>query len=116
MARRSGLLRLPLLTSRATRWLVGLGLTAMVLIGLGLLLLLTRATGQAQDYNQSYEWLLAVNAVVAAALLISIVWGSVRLLVRLRRGQFGARLLLKLAAIFALVGVVPGVLIYTVSY
>ena len=116
MARRPGLLRLPLLTSRATRWLVGLGLTAMALIGLGLLLLLTRATGQAQDYNQSYEWLLAVNVVVAAALLISIVWGSVRLLVRLRRGQFGARLLLKLAAIFALVGVVPGVLIYTVSY
>ena len=116
MPRRPSLLRLPLLTSRATRWLVGLGLTAMVLIGLGLLLLLTRATGQAQDYSQSYEWLLTVNAVVAALLLFSIVWGSVRLLVRLRRGQFGARLLLKLAAIFALVGVVPGVLIYTVSY
>jgi PAS domain S-box-containing protein len=33
-----------------------------------------------------------------------------------RRGKFGSRLLLKLVAIFALVGVVPGVLIYTVSY
>ena len=30
MARRPGLLRLPLLTSRATRWLVGLGLTAYI--------------------------------------------------------------------------------------
>ena len=116
MAIRPGLLRLPLLTSRATRWLVGLGLMAMVVIGLGLLVLLTRATGNLQDYNQSYEWLLLVNVVVAAALLVSIVWGSVRLLIRLRRGQFGARLLIKLAAIFALVGVVPGVLIYTVSY
>lgn len=116
MAMRQGLLRLPLLTSRAMRWLLGLGLMAMVLIGMGLLVVLTRATGNLQSYNESYEWLLLVNWVVAGALLISIVWGSVRLLVRLRRGQFGARLLLKLAAIFALVGVVPGVLIYTVSY
>ena len=116
MRLRQGLLRVPLLTSRATRWLVALGLAAMVVIGLGLLVLLTRATGNVQSYHQSYEWLLLVNAVVAAALFISIVWGMVRLLVRLRRGQFGARLLIKLAAIFALVGVVPGVLIYTVSY
>ena len=116
MSLRQGLLRVPLLTSRTTRWLVGLGLTAMVLIGLGLLILLTRATGNLQSYNQNYEWLLLINGVVAAALFVSIVWGSVRLLVRLRRGQFGARLLIKLAAIFALVGVVPGVLIYTVSY
>ena len=116
MSLRQGLLRVPLLTSRATRWLVGLGLTAMVLIGLGLLVLLTRATGNLQSYSQNYEWLWLVNVVVAAALLVSIVWGSVRLLIRLRRRQFGARLLIKLAAIFALVGVVPGVLIYTVSY
>jgi nitrogen fixation/metabolism regulation signal transduction histidine kinase len=33
-----------------------------------------------------------------------------------RRGRFGSRLLLKLAGIFALVGVVPGVMIYAVSY
>jgi nitrogen fixation/metabolism regulation signal transduction histidine kinase len=54
--------------------------------------------------------------VVASGLLITILWGAVRLVVRLRRGHFGSRLLLKLAAIFALVGVVPGVLIYVVSY
>ena len=35
----------------------------------------------------------------------------VRLASRLRRGKFGSRLLVKLAAIFALVGLVPGVLI-----
>ena len=34
----------------------------------------------------------------------------------MRSRKFGSRLLLKLAAIFALVGVLPGVLIYTVSY
>ena len=39
-----------------------------------------------------------------------------RLLWRVARGRFGSRLLLKLAAIFALVGILPGVLIYAVSY
>jgi nitrogen fixation/metabolism regulation signal transduction histidine kinase len=48
--------------------------------------------------------------------LAVIVWAVWRLVVRLRQGRFGSRLLLKLAAIFALVGFVPGVLIYTVSY
>jgi nitrogen fixation/metabolism regulation signal transduction histidine kinase len=40
----------------------------------------------------------------------------VRLAVRLRQRKFGSRLLFKLAGIFALVGVLPGALIYTVSY
>lgn len=108
--------KLALLTSRSTRWLLGLGMAAMVVIGLGLLALLTQATDKLEHYSQNYEWLLMANVVVAAALLLVIVGGMVRLLMRLRRGQFGSRLLLKLAAIFALVGVVPGVLIYTVSY
>ncbi len=104
------------LDSRTSRWLWGLGAMTMVVIGLGLLVLLTQATGNRERYNQNYEWLVLINAVVASGLLITIVWGAVRLVLRLRRGQFGSRLLLKLAAIFALVGVVPGVLIYVVSY
>ena len=39
-----------------------------------------------------------------------------RLAVRVRRGKFGSRLLIKLAGIFALVGLLPGLVIYTVSY
>ena len=107
----SGPRKLSHLTSRSTRWLLGLGMTAMVVIGLGLLALLTQATDKLERYSRSYEWLLLANVVVAAALLLAIVGGTVRLLVHLRRRQFGSRLLLKLAAIFALVGVVPGVLI-----
>ena len=103
--------QLPPLVSRASRWLVGWGVGLLLAIGLGLLVLLTQATTNRERYNQNYEWLLIVNAVVAAGLLITIVWGLVRLLRRLRKGQFGSRLLVKLAAIFALVGVVPGVLI-----
>jgi nitrogen fixation/metabolism regulation signal transduction histidine kinase len=109
-------LKSSLLYSRTSRWLWGLGTLSMVVIGLGLLVLLTEATGNRERYNQNYEWLVLVNGIVASGLLITILWGAVRLIVRLRRGQFGSRLLLKLAAIFGLVGVVPGVLIYVVSY
>src|SRR5574343_1286098 len=117
MALRNGRpIKLPALTSRTTRWLIGLGLGVLVAIGLGLLVLLTQATNNLAQYDKNYDRLLLVNGVVAAVLLVSIVWGSLRLLLRLRRGQFGSRLLVKLAAIFALVGVLPGALIYTVSY
>ena len=92
------------------------GAVVMVLIGVLLLLLLTQATNNRALYDQNYDRLYIVNWVVAALLLLGIVIGLVRLMLRLRRGQFGARLLVKLAAIFALVGVVPGVLIYVVSY
>jgi nitrogen fixation/metabolism regulation signal transduction histidine kinase len=100
----------------ASRWLLLVGALSSVLIGLGLLVLMTQATDQSENFNQNYEWLVITNAVVASGLLITIVWGAVRLWLRLRQGQFGARLLVKLAGIFALVGVVPGLLIYVVSY
>jgi nitrogen fixation/metabolism regulation signal transduction histidine kinase len=109
-------MRRSLLSSKTSRWLLTLGSAALLLIGVGLLALLTRATSNHNSYEQYYQPLLIVNAVVASGLGITILWGFVRLLVRLRRGEFGARLLLKLAAIFALVGVVPGGLIYVVSY
>ena len=53
---------------------------------------------------------------VPALLLAVLLWGGVRLGLRLKRQRFGSRLLVKLAGIFAIVGVVPGLVIYTVSY
>jgi nitrogen fixation/metabolism regulation signal transduction histidine kinase len=44
------------------------------------------------------------------------VWLLVKLWWRWRQGKFGSQLLVKLVAIFALVGLVPGALIYVVSY
>ncbi|PTT89649.1 PAS domain-containing sensor histidine kinase [Pelomonas sp. HMWF004] len=67
-------------------------------------------------FERHYHWLFWVNAGVAAVLTLVILTAAVRLVVRVRRGRFGSRLLFKLAGIFALVGVVPGVMIYTVSY
>jgi nitrogen fixation/metabolism regulation signal transduction histidine kinase len=102
--------------TKATRWAWIISTIAATGAGLVLAFLLSIATNNPALYERHYVWLFWVNVVVAALLVLVIVIAAVRLLVRVRRGKFGSRLLLKLAAIFALVGVVPGVLIYTVSY
>ena len=102
--------------SRALRWTIGLGLTSMVAVGLVLLFLLTQATTNRDLYERNYSVLFAVNVVVASMLLLVIAWIAFRLNKRLRQKKFGSRLLVKLAAVFALAGFAPGVLIYVVSY
>nr|WP_315496655.1 ATP-binding protein [uncultured Rhodoferax sp.] len=67
-------------------------------------------------FERHYVWLFWLNAAVASLLVLVIGVAAVRLVLRVRAGKFGSRLLLKLAGIFALVGVVPGVMIYGVSY
>ncbi|MDD2811166.1 ATP-binding protein [Rhodoferax sp.] len=109
-------LQTSLSSSKAIRWVVGLGLTAMVAIGLVLLFLLTQATANRDVYERNYAPLFVINLVVAAVLLLVIVWVGFRLLSRLKQKKFGSRLLVKLAAVFALAGFAPGVLIYVVSY
>ncbi|MFN5178798.1 ATP-binding protein [Limnohabitans sp.] len=104
------------LTSRSTRWLLNLGIALLVVLGVVLLVLLTQATSNRDRYGLYYERLILINGVVALLLLVTIAWGSLRLLMRWRKRQFGARLLVKLAAIFAFVGLLPGTLIYFVSY
>jgi nitrogen fixation/metabolism regulation signal transduction histidine kinase len=103
-------------TSRAFRWAIAAGATVMVAIGIVLLFLLTQATNNRELYERNYGRLFALNVLVAGLLLLVIGWIVVRLASRLRRGRFGSRLLVKLAAIFALVGFIPGMLIYVVSY
>jgi len=106
----------PLRSSRAFRWTVGVAAAVMVAIGIVLLFLLTQATGNRELYERNYSRLFILNMVVAGFLLLVILWVALRLFSRLRRGKFGSRLLVKLAAIFALVGFMPGLLIYVVSY
>jgi nitrogen fixation/metabolism regulation signal transduction histidine kinase len=103
-------------SSPAFRWTVGVGVGIMAALGLVLLFLLTQATGNRELYERNYVRLFALNVAVAALLLLVIGWIVFRLVVRLRKGKFGSRLLVKLAAIFALVGLLPGMMIYVVSY
>jgi nitrogen fixation/metabolism regulation signal transduction histidine kinase len=102
--------------TKASRWAWIISTFAATGAGLVLAFLLSIATNNPTLYERHYVWLFWVNVTVATVLVLVIGVAGVRLLVRVRRGKFGSRLLLKLAAIFALVGVVPGVLIYTVSY
>ncbi|XHS79799.1 ATP-binding protein [Burkholderiaceae bacterium UC74_6] len=103
--------------TRATRWAWVISLVTMTGIsGVLAFLLSIGATGGRGFFERHYVWLFWLNALVATLLVTVIVASAVRLFWRVRHGEFGSRLLLKLAGIFALVGVVPGVLIYTVSY
>ncbi|MDR6890870.1 MULTISPECIES: sensor histidine kinase [Variovorax] len=102
--------------SRAVRWAVGVGAALVTAIGLVLMFLLAQATNNRALYERYYVRLFGINVVVAVLLVLVIGWVAFRLLRRLRQGKFGSRLLIKLAAIFALVGVVPGALVYVVSY
>ncbi|MDP3828354.1 MAG: PAS domain-containing sensor histidine kinase, partial [Polaromonas sp.] len=103
-------------SSPAFRWTVGVGVGTMAALGLVLLFLLTQATGNRELYERNYVLLFGLNVAVAALLLLVISWIVLRLILRLRKGKFGSRLLVKLAAIFALVGLLPGTMIYVVSY
>ena len=102
--------------SRTTRWAVGTGVVLMVVVGVLLLFLLTLATNNRLAYERNYNWLFGANVLVAGMLLLVVLGGGLRLALRLKNGRFGSKLLLKLAGIFTLVGLVPGLLIYVVSY
>ena len=101
---------------RRARWALGVAVALLVGIGLVLIFLLVQATNNRLLYERYYTRLFAINVAVAGVLMLVIGWGIYRLAMRLRRGKFGSRLLIKLAAIFGLVGVLPGLLIYVVSY
>jgi len=102
--------------TKPTRWAWIVALVALTGAGLVLFFLLSIATGNSAAFERHYVWLFWLNGVVAALLTLVIAIALTRLLVRVRGGKFGSKLLLRLVAIFAFAGVVPGVLIYTVSY
>ncbi len=103
--------------NKVARW--GWVITLLTLTGVAGVLafvLIVGTTSERGFFERHYHWLYWVNVGVAAVLTLVILTAAVRLFVRVRRGRFGSRLLFKLAGIFALVGIVPGVMIYAVSY
>ncbi|MEO7854440.1 MAG: ATP-binding protein [Rubrivivax sp.] len=101
---------------RNARWIWLLSAVAVIGVLLVLAFVVTQAAQSEGLYERNFVWLFWLNVAVAALLLIVIVGAIVRLVLRQRRGKFGTRLLIKLAGIFALVGVVPGLVVYIVSY
>ena len=103
--------------SRASRW--GWVVSAVAVTGACVvlaLLLSIGATSERDFFQRNYVWLYRMTLGLAAVLMLVILFAALRLALRLHQRKFGSQLLLKLAGIFALVGLVPGLLIYTVSY
>ena len=95
-------------------WLVATVALLGVVLVLAFVLALTREAPA--FYERQFVWLFWLNLTVAALLALVVLLAALRLVVRKRQGKFGTTLLIRLAGIFALVGVLPGALIYTVSY
>jgi len=101
---------------RHRSWMLVVIMSILVSVSMILLFLLTQATQRWDVYEENYGLLFGLNAVLAVFLLLVISWIGWRLVLRLRQKKFGSRLLIRLASIFALVGILPGILIYAVSY
>ena len=96
--------------------LVRVIVSTVAVTALLLLVLLAAASANTEFFDRYYSWLYAANIAVALVFLLIVLALVGMILVRLRKGKFGTRLLAKLAVFFALVGVVPGTIIYVVSY
>ncbi len=80
-----------------------------------LLFLLVTASDNSAAFEKNYPWLLGLNALFAFALLISVISLVIRLYRNYRQKQFGSRLMARLVLLFAVIGVLPGTVIYLVS-
>lgn len=93
------------------KWLLIVG---GAVAALGLFLLAT-ASGDTGLLERHYPLLLALNAALAALLAGLLAYQLVALARRYRARVFGTRLTLRLLARFAVLAVVPGLLVYAVS-
>jgi nitrogen fixation/metabolism regulation signal transduction histidine kinase len=80
-----------------------------------LLFLLASASENSLFFDQHYPWLLGLNALMAALLLGLVTTLLLRLYQRYKQRRFGSRLMTRLVMLFALIGILPGLLIYLVS-
>lgn len=96
---------------RALRYLL---LASAATVG-GLLFLLAAASGDTQLFDEYYSWILGTNILVGVGLFAVVCLLLGRLYSRYRRGRFGSRLMSRLVMNFALMGIVPGIVIYMVS-
>jgi len=80
-----------------------------------LLFLLATASGNTTVFAEHYPLLLGLNAALAALLALLVAWQIRMLWRRYRARAFGSRLTVRLLLLFALMAVVPGALVYTVS-
>lgn len=84
-------------------------------LGAILLYLLSRASANTAVAGHYYNVLLVLNIALAIALMVLIAFQVWRLYRQIREQAMGSRLTLRLLGAFALMAVIPGVLVYAVS-
>ncbi|MGE0556900.1 MAG: ATP-binding protein [Burkholderiales bacterium] len=84
-------------------------------LGVAAVFLLASVSANTALFSEYYPLLLGANLVIALLLAGMVVHQLVALRRRLLAGVFGAKLTLRLVALFALMAVIPGALIYGVS-
>lgn len=80
-----------------------------------LLFLLATASGNTTLFGHYYWWLVALNGLMALGLAVLVGTRLRRLRRQVHARQFGSRLAWRMTLSFALVAVLPGVLVYTIS-
>ncbi len=85
------------------------------IVGAILLFLLAGATENTALFAQSYPLLIGLNLAIAVALIVLVVVQLRALWREYREHRFGSRLKLRLMALFALMAILPGLVIYGVS-
>jgi nitrogen fixation/metabolism regulation signal transduction histidine kinase len=98
--------------TRALRYALVIGSA----IGSILLFLLASASDNSGFFDRNFSWLLGLCVVVAGALLIMVAVALARLYARYKAGAFGSRLMARLMLLFAGVGILPGVVVFMVSF
>ncbi len=90
-------------------------MTASATLAAILLYLLAIATGNASKLEEYYWWVFGFNVLLLLALLGVVGRQLLRLRQRVKTRVFGAKLTQRMVMMFALVGLVPGVLVFTIS-
>jgi len=90
-------------------------LALCISLGAVALYLLSNASGNAAAFSQYYTLLLGLNGALAACLLALVLYQLWNLRRKLKARVFGSKLTLRLLLMFALMAVLPGVLVYGVS-
>jgi len=80
-----------------------------------LLFLLATASSNTSLFAQHYPLLLVMNAALAGLLAALVAWQIGSLWRKVRARAFGSRLTVRLLVLLAVMAIVPGVLVYTVS-
>lgn len=90
-------------------------IAAALVLGIALLSLLFLASSESSAFSDTLPTLFAFGGALGVALLVLLGWRLWWLQKRIRRGVFGAKLTLKLMAMFGVVALLPGLVVYGAS-